>query len=161
MLNAVYFDRASWSLTLPARSQQALRNRRAKHGDRLGILGSGLDGSSLSSSSFPGSVKPDVYACNRRRVRTARSRGRDLKLRPGELVHAWQTAFQFENAMAVIALEVMMVTLAGSLIDGRATRQFHQRQPAFFEQRLDIPVDSSNANPIHLFLRQFQDLLGR
>ena len=59
----------------------------------------------------------------------------ELRLRVG---HA---AFQFKELAAEIALEMMVMRLAGGLITGSFARNAHWRQPFLFEQALNIAVD--------------------
>lgn len=69
----------------------------------------------------------------------------------------WQIRFYLHRATrqikylaAVPAVKMMVMRLARHFIAGRIARQIYRRQPAFFHQRLDVPVYRRNAKSLDL-----------
>ena len=83
------------------------------------------------------------------------------KAAAGETLDASYAAIKLEHAAALIAMEVVVVCLAGALIDSCASGQLNRGKPAFFDQRFDVPVDGCDAQPFDLGLRRIEHLLGR
>lgn len=92
----------------------------------------------------------------------------EKKLMPCGTKSAWQlglagqdAAFQLIQFSAVVALKVMMMSLAGYLVACRLAGQFDRLQPPFERQRLNIAVDRGNTQCRVVTLRGGQSLLGR
>ena len=64
-----------------------------------------------------------------------------------------------ENPLALCALKVVMVLMAGDFKSRVVSRQAHLLQDFFFHQRFDVPVHGRNAHAWYLGLRCVQDFL--
>ena len=64
-----------------------------------------------------------------------------------------------KDPLALCALKVVMVLVAGDFKARVVTRQAHLLQDGFFHQRFDVPVDGCNAHAGDLGLSCVQHLL--
>lgn len=64
----------------------------------------------------------------------------------------------FEQPPTGIAMEVVMMALAGDLVSGRLARQFYRREPTLLRQRLQVPVHGRQAHASDFFLTKFEHL---
>src|SRR5260370_30117510 len=80
---------------------------------------------------------------------------------PREAINAWNATRQLEDSAALVAMEVVMVRLSRTLVHGRGAWQVNGRKPTLFQQCLDVPVNGSDPQTLHVGLRRHQHLLGR
>jgi hypothetical protein len=67
-------------------------------------------------------------------------------------------SFEFVDAPAIAAVEMMMVRLSSHLVSRRLSRQFHRHEPPFVNQASDRAVDRGNPKARQFRARQFMDL---
>ena len=72
-----------------------------------------------------------------------------------------RTVVHIEDALAIIALEVVMVRMHCGLIASAVAGQGNGIDVAFFKQTFQIPIDGGLAKAWRLRFRSFQDFLGR
>lgn len=78
----------------------------------------------------------------------------------------WQIRFYLHRATrqikyltAMPTVKMMVMSLARHFVSGRIARQIYRRQPAFFHQRLDVPVHRRNAKSFDFAPGMFQNFL--
>ncbi len=76
-------------------------------------------------------------------------------------VNIRQASREIEHPAALFAMKVMVMGLPRKFVDRGASRKINCRQPTFFEQPLDVPVNGGDSQPFDIGLRGFQDLLRR
>jgi len=81
---------------------------------------------------------------------------------------AWQPGFDCGNASVefvhlstVVAEEVMMVRLSGELVARRFAGQLNRHQPALLGHRLEVAIDSCDAEIVYAALCVGKDLVWR
>lgn len=79
----------------------------------------------------------------------------DLRLRLRD------TAFEVIYLATAVALEVVVMTLAGEFVPGGVTGNLDCMKPSVLDQRLDVPVDGGDADAGMVLERGLQGLLGR
>jgi len=79
----------------------------------------------------------------------------------GETVDAGDAARQLEHPAAPVAVEVVVMRFAGTLVDRGGAREVNGRKPAIFEQGLDVPVNCGDPQALHIRLSRHKDLLRR
>jgi hypothetical protein len=82
----------------------------------------------------------------------------DGKAPTGEPVDLGNAAAQVEDAAAAIAVEMVVMGLAGSFINRADPWDFHRNEPAFLEKGLDVSVNRSEARTLDVGLCRFQHL---
>lgn len=75
-----------------------------------------------------------------------------------DLLHA---TFEFIKLAAIVALEMVMVLLAGNLVAGRITGNLNRCQPAIFDQRFDVAINRGNSQTAMALLRGRQGFFQR
>lgn len=70
-------------------------------------------------------------------------------------------AFEFIELAAIVAMEMVMMFLAGNLVAGRVTWNLNRSQPVIFDQRFDIAIDSRDSQTAMMPLRGCQRLFQR
>jgi hypothetical protein len=73
--------------------------------------------------------------------------------------HVTRTSVHIKDQLALFALKVVMVFMAGDFKSRVVTRQAHLCQDFFFHQGFDVPVDGRNAHAWDLGLSSVQNLL--
>ena len=76
-----------------------------------------------------------------------------------ELVDVLRAALDVEDALALGALEVVVVLHVSALITRRLVRQLHGRQRAVFHHGLEVAIDGGDALTWDTALRALEDLL--
>ena len=116
-----------------------------------------------------------MKACSKFMLRTLRCLRRarsadsvEKEFMTGRAEATWETwfyllyaAFELIELAAIIAMEVVMMLLAGHLIAGRVSRNLDRGQPLIFDQCFDVAVNSGNSQTAMMPLRRRQCFLQR
>lgn len=80
--------------------------------------------------------------------------------RRGELLHVPRAGMYVEDPAAIVAMEMMVVLVAGKFVAWRLARQLDKQDIPSLQQLFDVAVDRGEAEGRHVALGLYKDFCG-